>query len=69
MLEGKLKLLVDFVDNYFYGSKIAYFEWKDSYKKIYVSKLSNWFLECKYNPKYKYCRDRVNSEYDELIKC
>ena len=30
-----------------------------------VDKISNWFLECKYNPKYKFCRDRINKMYDE----
>ncbi len=31
-----------------------------------VKKIENWFLECKYNPKYKYCRDRLNKEFSEL---
>jgi len=57
----------DFIYTYFKGHHRLYFDWKDSYKKKYVSKLSNWFLECKYNPKYKYCRDRVNANYDELV--
>lgn len=61
--------IYEFIDTYFYGSKTSYFEWKDTYKKIFSNKLADWFLECKYNPKYKYCRDRVNMEYDELIKC
>ena len=26
--------------------------------------ISNWFLESKYNPQYKYCRDRVELLYD-----
>lgn len=28
--------------------------------------IANWFLECKYNPKYKYCRDRLKKECEEL---
>ena len=59
--------IYDFIDEYFEGCKNLYFEWKTQFKKKYVSKLSNWFLECKYNPKYKYCRDRVNANYDELV--
>jgi hypothetical protein len=59
----------DFIYTYFKGHHRLYFDWKDSYKKKYVSKLSDWFLECKYNPKYKYCRDRINAEYNELINC
>ena len=62
-----LNPIYEFIDTYFYASKTAYFEWKDSYKKIYANKLSGWFLECKYNPKYKYCRDKVNADYDELL--
>jgi len=59
--------IYNFIDNYFEGRTKLYFEWKNSYKKKYVSKLSDWFLECKYNPKYKYCRDRVNADYDEVV--
>ena len=29
-----------------------------------VNTISNWFLECKYNPKYKYCRDK---QYQDLL--
>ena len=28
-----------------------------------ANKIGNWFLECKYNPKYKYCRDRLKKEH------
>lgn len=31
-----------------------------------VNMIENWFLECKYNPKYKYCRDRIKKEHEEL---
>jgi hypothetical protein len=34
--------------------------------KIYANKISGWFLECRENPIYKYCKDRLNREYDEL---
>ena len=34
-------------------------------QKNAVSTISNWFLECKYNPKYKYCKDILNKLYDE----
>ena len=59
--------IYEFIDTYFYGNKTSYFKWKTQFKKIYSDKLGKWFLECKYNPKYKYCRDRVNAEYDELF--
>ena len=35
---------------------------------IFANKIGTWFLECKYNPKFKYCRDRVNKEYDNLLE-
>lgn len=28
--------------------------------------IGEWFLKCKYDPSYKYCRDRLNKEYDQL---
>ena len=56
-----------FIDNYFEGKKSLYFEWKSNHEKIYINKLEDWFLECKYNPKYKYCRDKVNSDYDNDV--
>jgi len=30
--------------------------------------ISNWFIECKYNPKYKYCRERLQDEFDDLYE-
>lgn len=35
-------------------------------KKQAVDKISYWFLKCKYNPNYKYCKNRLNKEYDSL---
>lgn len=31
-----------------------------------VKIIENWFLECKYNPKYKYCKKRLMDEYMKL---
>ena len=30
--------------------------------------ISEWLEEIRYNPEYKYCRDRVNAEYDNLLE-
>lgn len=30
------------------------------------NKIGNWFLKIKYDPSYKYCRNRLNKEYNEL---
>lgn len=35
------------------------------YKKN-SDKIGIWFLKCKYDPKYKYCRNRLKKEYDEI---
>ncbi len=41
----------------------------DGSKKEAYLKIANWFLKCKYNPTFKYCRDRMddlyNQEFDE----
>lgn len=31
-----------------------------------IKKIELWFLECKYNPKYKYCRNKVLENYNEM---
>lgn len=31
-----------------------------------VNMIENWFLECKMNPEYKYCRDRLKKEFEEI---
>ena len=51
----------DFIQNHFDGNVIIYKE-----KKLAIQKISNWFLECKGNPKYAYCRRVVNQGYDDL---
>jgi Leucine-rich repeat (LRR) protein len=56
-----------FIDTYFEGSKTLYLEWKKKNETIFANKLGDWFLECKYNPKYKYCIDRVNDDYDSDV--
>ena len=30
-----------------------------------VKRIENWFLECKFNPKYGYCQRRLQNEFDE----
>lgn len=37
------------------------------YKKA-VNIISDWFLDCKYNPKYKYCRKNLEIEFADLQK-
>ncbi len=37
-----------------------------TYFKGHVNRIEIWFLDCKYNPKYKYCRTRLEKEFEEL---
>jgi len=49
-----------------YKREIKYWKQKQiDYKEYNAVKLiSKSFLECRYNPQYKYCRDRMNDLYD-----
>lgn len=31
-----------------------------------ANKIGQWYLDCKYNPKYKKCREKLEQEYEEL---
>ena len=37
---------------------------EELFRKNQARKIETWFLECKYNPAYKYCRKWVDEEYD-----
>ena len=52
--------LIEFINCY----NLA-FEEHNFRKKYSVLKIEKWFLECRYNPEYKYCRWFVNGMYDE----
>jgi len=72
-----LPILPNLIKDYYYDGNPVYDYIKNKcggnlelyYKenKIFANKIGEWFLECKYNPKYKYCRDRVDKEYDKLF--
>ena len=72
-----LPKLPNLIKDYYYDNNPVYDYIQDKcggkmeiyYKinKIFANKIGFWFLECKYNPKYKYCRDRVDKEYDKLF--
>jgi len=34
--------------------------------KNVCNKIGEWFLECKFNPKYKYCRTRLEKEFHDI---
>jgi hypothetical protein len=37
---------------------------EEMFLKKQARKIETWFLECKYNPKYKYCQKWLDDEYD-----
>lgn len=41
---------------------------KDHIKKKAVNRISNWYLEVKYNPSYKFCQNRLQKEFEELYE-
>ena len=55
-----------YIKKYFEGDREKYFEYEINMKKKFTNKIEIWFLDCKYNPKYKYCRKRLMKEYNEL---
>ena len=36
--------------------------------EIFALKLVRWYLDCRENPIFKFCRDRINKEYDVLME-
>jgi hypothetical protein len=59
--------IYDFINKWFDGDRTKYKKWEFNCKIKFANKIGEWFLECKYNPKYKYCRNRLDKEYDELF--
>jgi len=62
--------IYDFLKSYFNKNDEIknineYREWKLNYQKKFILKIENWFLECKGNPEYDYCRKIINTMYEE----
>ena len=55
------------IDDYFKNDWEKYRKFQQSTFKKFANKLGSWFLECKYNPKYKYCQRRLTEEHKELF--
>ena len=55
-----------YINKFFDGEHKDYFEYQNKINKKFSNKTGNWFLDCKYNPKYLYCRKRLMKEYEEL---
>ncbi len=35
--------------------------------KVAANAIGEWFLRCKYDPKYKYCKDRLKNEHNDMF--
>lgn len=51
----------DIIDKKYKGNLRKYMKDKKA-----VDDICEWFMDCKYNPRYKYCRDRLKNECDSL---
>lgn len=56
----------DYIKLYFNGSIKNYIIWNYNVNLLFANKIGNWFLDCKYNPKYKYCRKILIDQYNQL---
>ena len=36
--------------------------------EIFANKVVRWYLDCRENPKFKFCRTRLNKQYDALME-
>ena len=61
-MKSKFDLWLEKVNN----EREIYYKHHTNVKRLFANKIGNWYLDCKYNPKYKYCRIRLMKEYEEL---
>jgi hypothetical protein len=54
-----------FIKKKFKNNIRKYFKHQTNIKRRYSNKIGIWFLNCKYNPKYFYCRKKLMLYYDE----
>ena len=61
----------NFVWDYFQDNRYArnigrFHQWNKKTQKKFVRKIEDWYLDCKWNPKYKVCRDKIMEGYIEI---
>ncbi len=47
----------------------TFVNWYRAYEfsqKRHVKRIENWYMDCKYNPVYKKCRERIEKEFEEM---
>ena len=61
----------NFVWDYFQDNRYArnigrFHQWNKKTQKKFVRKIEDWYLDCKWNTKYKVCRDKIMEGYIEI---
>ena len=59
--------IYDLIKDYFKGDRKLYNNHNKKILTLFSNKIKWWFLNCRENPEFKYCRDRLNLQYDELF--
>lgn len=58
--------IFEYIETYFEGDVAKHFKFIESYERTFANKIANWYLDCKYNPIYIKCREKIKLSYDEL---
>ncbi len=56
----------DYIKTYFDDDWKKYRKFQHETLRIFANKIGNWYLECKYNPKYLACKKRLKLEFEEI---
>lgn len=56
------------IKNEFYNNTNMYLLFELDNDRHQIKNIEKWFLECKYNPKYKYCREWIQKTYNDLYQ-
>jgi len=57
--------ICDYIKKYFNFDWKQFREFQHKTLKTFANKIGSWFLDCKYNPKYKYCQNRLKEEFKD----
>lgn len=57
--------IYEYIKTYFCGDILNYFDFIDKYEKKFADKIGQWYINCKYNPEYNVCKERLIKEYHE----
>lgn len=58
--------IYEYIKKYFNNDWTKYREYQYEILVPSANKIGEWYIECKYNPKYKKCRERLENEYKQI---